>query len=255
MNIAMPVNLAVGYKSPAQRARVVTEGWATDELYCPACSQDRLAASPPNTRAVDFECRRCTQSYQLKGKSSAFTGKVIDGAYKAMMAALMSDTAPNLLLLHYSRTAWTVANLMLVPAFAFPPSAIECRKPLAATARRAGWVGCFIVLSRIPAEARIDLVRGGQAMPPSIVRAQYQRLLPLKQIAAPERGWTLEVLNIARSLGRPEFTNEDMYAHREELERLHPENRHVTDKIRQQLQVLRDAGFLTHVSRGRWRLA
>lgn len=86
MKVAMPINLAVGYKSPSQRARVVTEGWATEELYCPACSQDRLAPSPPNPRAVDFECRRCSQSYQLKGKSTAFTGKVIDGAYKTMMA-------------------------------------------------------------------------------------------------------------------------------------------------------------------------
>lgn len=255
MNITMPISLAAGYKSPAQRARVVTEGWATEELYCPACSEDRLAASPPNTHAVDFECRRCTQSYQLKGKSSAFTGKVVDGAYKAMMAALLSDTVPNLLLLHYSSTAWTVANLVLVPAFAFPPSAIECRKPLAVTARRAGWVGCFIVLARIPVEARIDLVRGGQAVPPSSVRAQHQRLLPLKQIAAPERGWTLDVLNVARGLGRHEFTNEDIYARSDELRRLHPENRHVTDKIRQQLQVLRDAGFLDHIGRGRWRLA
>lgn len=255
MKVAMPINLAVGYKSPSQRARVVTEGWATEELYCPACSQDRLAPSPPNTRAVDFECRRCSQSYQLKGKSTAFTGKVIDGAYKTMMAALMSDTAPNLLLLHYSATAWTVANLMLVPAFAFPPSAIECRKPLAATARRAGWVGCFILLSRIPTEARIDLVLGGQAVPRSNVRAKYQRLLPLKQIVAPERGWTLDVLNIAQRLDPPEFTNEDMYARSEELQRLHPKNQHVKDKIRQQLQVLRDTGFLHRVGRGRWRLA
>lgn len=182
MNIKMPVNLAAGYKSPAQGARVVTEGWAAEEMYCPACSQNRLAASPPNTRAVDFECRRCSQAYQLKGKSSAFAGRVIDGAYTAMMAALTSDPAPNLLLLHYSRTAWTVANLLLVPAFAFPPSAIECGKPLATTARRAGWVGCFIVLSRIPLEARIALVRGGQTVPPSSVRMQYQRLLPLSRL-------------------------------------------------------------------------
>ncbi len=254
MNIEMPINLATGYKSPAQRARVVTEGWATEELYCPACSQERLTPSPANTRAVDFKCRRCMQSYQLKGKSSAFTSRVIDGEYKTMMAALMSDTAPNLLLLHYRPTGWSVANLILIPAFAFPPSAIESRRPLAATARRAGWVGCFIVLSRIPPEARINLVLDGQAVQPSSVRAQYQRLLPLKQIAAPERGWTLDVLNIARSLNRPEFTNEEMYVHSETLGRLHPENRHVTDKIRQQLQILRDTGLLTHVGRGRWSL-
>jgi type II restriction enzyme len=37
-------------------------------------------------------------------------------------------------------------------------------------------------------------------------------------------------------------------------EELHPDNRHVKDKIRQQLQVRRDAGLLLHVERGWWRL-
>ena len=50
------------------------------------------------------------------------------------------------------------------------------------------------------------------------------------------------------------FTNEDIYAFASELEKLHPDNRHIRDKIRQQLQVLRDTGFLTHVGHGEWRL-
>ncbi len=51
-----------------------------------------------------------------------------------------------------------------------------------------------------------------------------------------------------------EFTTADTYAFTRELERLHPDNRHVKDKIRQQLQVLRDTGLLLHVERGVWRL-
>ncbi|MGB7749291.1 MAG: hypothetical protein WBN75_18615 [Verrucomicrobiia bacterium] len=46
-----------------------------------------------------------------------------------------------------------------------------------------------------------------------------------------------------------------------ELEKLHPDNSdksragcHIKDKIRQQLQVLRDVGLLLHVERGCWRL-
>ena len=35
---------------------------------------------------------------------------------------------------------------------------------------------------------------------------------------------------------------------------LHPENNHVKPKIRQQLQVLRDAGVLEFVSRGKYRV-
>jgi hypothetical protein len=46
-----------------------------------------------------------------------------------------------------------------------------------------------------------------------------------------------------------EFTTADAYAFTRELEKLHPDNRHVRDKIRQQLQVLRDAGLLIHLGR------
>jgi hypothetical protein len=64
----------------------------------------------------------------------------------------------------------------------------------------------------------------------------------------------MDVLNVVRNLGKPEFTNADVYARADELRAQHPENRHVTDKIRQQLQILRDTGFLTHGGRGGWRL-
>lgn len=254
MKTNMPIDMAAAYKSRAQIARVVTEGWGTQNLFCPACSADRLQRSPANTRAVDFTCPRCKQPFQLKGKSSPITNKVLDGAYDTMLAAVCSDTVPGLLLLQYDPVAWSVVNLTLVPHFAFPPSAIEKRKPLGASARRAGWTGCFIVLSRIPEDARVSIVQSGKVIPCHRVRAQYQRLLPLKQIPSPERGWTLDVFNIVRTLGATEFTNADVYARSTDLQALHPDNHNVTDKIRQQLQLLRDGGFIKHVGRGRWRM-
>jgi len=45
----------------------------------------------------------------------------------------------------------------------------------------------------------------------------------------------LDVLNGVRSLGKQEFSNGDAYTLAEQLEQLHPDNRHVRDKIRQQL--------------------
>ncbi len=104
-------------------------------------------------------------------------------------------------------TLWVVRNLLLVPHFAFPPSAIIKRKPLSATARRAGWVAffhpqtrhkagafpgkketcCNFALNRIPVEARIPLVitrsSGRESAPSSLgenrqVRADSRRLLP-----------------------------------------------------------------------------
>jgi hypothetical protein len=38
------------------------------------------------------------------------------------------------------------------------------------------------------------------------------------------------------------------------LAELHPDNEHVKEKIRQQLQELRDRNLLLHIDRNRWRL-
>lgn len=87
------------------------------------------------------------------------------------------------------------------------------------------------------------------------MRTKFQRVKPLGQLAVKERGWTLDVLTAIRRLGKNEFTNVDAYTLVPYLERLHPGNWHVRDKIRQRLQVLHDAGLLIHVERGRWRLS
>ena len=60
------------------------------------------------------------------------------------------------------------------------------------------------------------------------------------------------MLRLVQSLGRKEFKTSNMYEYVRHFEELHPDNRHVKDKIRQQLQVLRDRGFLTQVERGVW---
>ena len=56
-----------------------------------------------------------------------------------------------------------------------------------------------------------------------------------------------------RALNKNEFALQDVYAFAAHLEKLHPDNRHVPDKIRQQLQVLRDLGFVEFLGRGRYR--
>ena len=56
-----------------------------------------------------------------------------------------------------------------------------------------------------------------------------------------------------RGLGKREFSLGEVYAHAEALARLHPQNKNVEPKIRQQLQILRDMGFLEFLGRGRYR--
>lgn len=248
----MPAHLAQAYNSLTQQARIVSEAWGLKNLYCPNCQSPYLNPTVTNTPAVDFVCPGCESPFQLKSKSAPIGDRIVDAAYSAMMRAIREDSTPNLYALHYSRLSWEVRNLILIPHFAFSASAIEKRKPLALTARRAGWIGCNIVLRNIPLDARINLVSNGIPMPPHQVRESFRRLRPLEEIGVKERGWTLDVLRVVRSLGKTEFSNSDVYAFESQLEQLHPDNRHIRDKIRQQLQVLRDRGFLVQTQRGVW---
>ncbi len=61
------------------------------------------------------------------------------------------------------------------------------------------------------------------------------------------------MLNVVRPLNKNEIALRDVYAFAPHLEKLHPDNRHVRDKIRQQLQVLRDLGFVEFLGRGCYR--
>ncbi len=246
--------MAALYKSASQRARVVTESWGEHNLYCPNCPSPKLCRLSHNAKANDFACPDCKFWYQLKGQQSRIGNSVPDGAYQTMLDAIREGETPNFYFMHYDLATWSIKNLLLVPHFAFPPSAIIKRKPLAVTARRAGWIGCNIALNHIPVEARIAVVAESKVLPEDEVRAQFRRVKPLGEIKAKERSWTLDVLNAIRTLCKVEFTNDDAYTLVPHLAKLHPGNRHVRDKIRQRLQVLRDAGLLTHVGRGQWRL-
>lgn len=253
MNLSMTGTLADAYRSGSQKARVVTESWGEGNLYCPNCPSPKLDRLQHNAKAMDFKCPSCGYWYQLKSQKTRIRDTINDGAYKAMMDAIENDRTPNFYFMQYAAADWSIQNLLLIPHFAFPPSAIIKRKPLSAAARRAGWVGCNIALNRIPAEARISLVFDGRINPPMEVRKHYQRVKPLGELSIAERGWTLEVLTAIRSLNKLEFSNHDLYALVPHFEKLHPNNRHVRDKLRQQLQNLRDLGLLEHVGQGRWR--
>jgi type II restriction enzyme len=264
MRLCMPSGLGRNYKSLAQRARVVSEAWGEKNLYCPNCASPSLIRFPAGTEAIDYSCPRCASPFQLKSQSRPLSGRIVDAAYDAMRRAVERASTPNLVALHYDPSKWVVCNLVLIPRFVFSLSCIEKRPPLRATARRHGWVGCNILLSNIPPDARIPMVTNGVAASPIAVRQQYARLRPLSSVRHDARGWTLDVLNVVRRLQEPrrgtpwraptEFTLGEVYAFADELARLHPRNKNIEPKIRQQLQELRKLGILEFLGRGRYRL-
>jgi type II restriction enzyme len=254
VNLQMTSALAANYKSGCQRARVVTESWGKQNLYCPKCTSDALDLAPTNTQAYDYVCPNCDAPFQLKSRSARIGDVVQDAGFYAMMKAIREDRTPNLFVLHYDKATWGVRNIVLIPHFAFTVSAIIRRKPLSSTARRAGWVGCNIALKNIPETARIPIVSDCSPIPAAHVRGQYSKVLPLAELSVSSRGWTLDVLRVIQTLGKRTFSTNDAYCFEQELSRFYPNNQNVRPKIRQQLQVLRDKGFLKQVERGMWEI-
>lgn len=63
-------------------------------------------------------------------------------------------------------------------------------------------------------------------------------------------GWLRIVYDV---LPQDEFTNQEIYKYENEFRQRYPQNQNIRAKIRQQLQVLREMGFIEHVSKGIWK--
>lgn len=159
MELHFDEELAKPYRSASQIARILTETWVQDNLYCPRCGNRSISKFENNRPVADFFCPKCQNQYELKSKSGSITKKVNDGAYETMIQRITGNKNPDFLFMGYSKYMNAVDDLIIVPKHFFTPEVIEKRKPLAASARRAGWVGCNILLSEIPEQGKISIIK------------------------------------------------------------------------------------------------
>ena len=256
MKLAFDLQLADTYKSQSQKVRVLTEQWVDSSVFCPNCGQLNIDKYQNNQPVADFYCSNCKEDYELKSKQDGVGVRIVDGAYRTMIERLQSSNNPNFFLLDYDLQKFEVRNFLVIPKHFFIPEIIEKRKPLAPTARRAGWIGCNILLQSIPQTGKIFFVRDKRVELKEKVLSQWQKTLFLreeKEISA--RGWLLDVMNCVERLERKEFALGDIYVFEKILSKKHPDNKHIKDKIRQQLQVLRDKGYLKFIAKGKYKLS
>lgn len=68
-----------------------------------------------------------------------------------------------------------------------------------------------------------------------------------------QKSWALDVLSCVNAINKDFFTLNEIYAFETELLDKHPGNHNVKAKIRQQLQFLRNKGFIRFLDRGHYR--
>ncbi len=172
-----------------------------------------------------------------------------------MIERISSNQNPELFVMSYDKGSYAINSLLMVPKYFFAPKVIEKRKPLADTARRAGWVGCNILFSEIPQQVLVYLIKDGQFVDFEKVHKQVSSNSSLRLENPHLRGWLLDTLICIEQFGSAEFSLRDLYNFEHVLSQKHPQNKNVKAKIRQQLQLLRDRGFIEFLGNGYYRRA
>ncbi|WP_315704900.1 MULTISPECIES: DpnI domain-containing protein [unclassified Bradyrhizobium] len=176
------------YTSGTQKARAWTEAWVKAQAYCPHCGNTNMSQFPNNSPLADFLCTSCKEEFELKSQKGTFGATVADGAYKTKCERIAASNNPNLLLMNYDLKSLAVVNLLIVPKHFFVRDIVEARKPLAATARRAGWIGSKILLDRVPESGKIHIVQNGIVRPKEHVLQEWRKTLFLRSESPDRRG-------------------------------------------------------------------
>lgn len=252
MNLNFNTKLAIGYSSNSQIVRILTENWVKENSYCPCCGNLPLNEFKNNSPVADFYCNSCSEEFELKSKNGNLTNTITDGAYSTMIERINSNQNPNFFFLTYTKK-WTVNDFLIIPKQFFTPEIIIKRKPLAETARRAGWIGCNIDISKVAEAGRVFLVKQEKILNKSEVKDTFNKTLFLRDKGSESKGWILDVLQSIDSINKNNFTLDEVYQFESKLKQKYPNNNFIKDKIRQQLQILRDKGIIEFTSRGNYK--
>ena len=249
MNLHFNPELSKKYENASQKIRILSENWLSKNMYCPVCGNEKLKQLPNNSPVADFQCDQCGAIFELKSHQGAIGKRIPDGAYSTMMERITSNTNPDLFILQYTDQL-NVSDLLIIPRFFFVPDIIEMRKPLSDEARRSGWVSCNILYQEIPLQAKIPIIANGYSFRTEDVIANYNHIKQLQKNKLDSRGWIIDILNCINAIQSDVFTLKDMYQFHDLLKEKYPANNNIEAKIRQQLQFLRDKGFIEFFGNG-----
>lgn len=254
MNLIFNQSLSIAYTNNSQKIRAMSEPWTSDNIFCPNCGS-KLSELENNKKASDFLCKNCLENYEQKASKHKFKNKVISSEYYSLINRLQAIDKPHFFFLHYIEGIFSVNDFFVVPKYFFVSEIIEKRKPLSISARRAGWTGSNILFSKIPNSGKIYYIEDWKQISKDKILEKWQKTAFLKKIKKDSfKWWILDIMNCIESLEKNEFTLNEIYTFEKDLKILHPENKNIRPKIRQQLQFLRDKNYLDFLEKGKYRV-
>jgi hypothetical protein len=111
------------------------------------------------------------------------------------------------------------------------------------------------IIAKVPKEKRIKFEKSEKHLFPRVGYEPEDDLYDggIATVTRTLSGWRRDTFNVVSEIPTNIFKLEQVYAYKERLHKLHPKNRYIEDKIRQQLQELRDLGLIEFLGAGVYR--
>ena len=168
-----------------------------------------------------------------------------------MIERINSNSNPNFYFMNYDKNNFDVINFCAVPNYFFTPNIIIPRQK--GIPNRPDYIMCNIDISNIPNSGKIFYVKDREIISKNKVLDDWNKTLFLKNSNNIEvKGWLLDIMQCIEKLDEKKFSLRDLYIFENYLKIKHPENNNIQAKIRQQLQSLRDKGYLKFTNRGNY---
>ena len=97
------------------------------------------------------------------------------------------------------------------------------------------------------------MVEKSKIIQPNVVQTAFSKTTFLRNKSVEAKGWILDILSCIEKIPNKDFTLNEIYKFETELKVKYPNNNFIKDKIRQQLQFLRDRGIIEFNGRGTYK--
>ena len=111
------------------------------------------------------------------------------------------------------------------------------------------------ILAKVPKQKKIEFEKSEKDLFAEVSYEPEDDLYDggVRTIANTLSGWRLDTFNVVSKIPTNVFELDRVYKYKQKLQELHPDNRNIEAKIRQQLQELRDFGLIEFLGGGSYR--
>jgi type II restriction enzyme len=145
------------WKSESRIVGEASENYTKDNIKCLRCNENNFKKCKTNEQSKDLICISCNQKFQIKAKSvtqqqvnniktkNKFT--TLGGEYSTTLKNINEQI--DYLIILYEKHTYKIISMLYIKYENINFKCIIPRKPLAITAKRAGWQGCTFIFDNI----------------------------------------------------------------------------------------------------------